>query len=95
MPPRSDGLDSLPRGVLQKRILDRLQKSDGRIVTRQQLAQAAWGDDPTGGPDYADNIIRVTIHGLRRMGFPIGTTVGYVFNHKSTSHKRAYRKIND
>ena len=59
---------------MEARLLGALVGGYGRVVSREALVAALWGDDPDGGPECAMNGISVLMHGLRRRlasaGFP-------------------------
>lgn len=52
----------LPMGKVQRRIVDKLARQFGAYVRRDELLDAAYFDDPNGGPD--DSMMRVHIHRL-------------------------------
>lgn len=58
----------------EARLLGAMVDAYGRVVRREALVDAVWGDDPDGGPMSAMNGISVLVHSLRRRlagaGFP-------------------------
>lgn len=45
----------------------------GRIIPFLDLVASVYADDPEGGPPYAEDTVRLTIHRLRKAGVPIET----------------------
>ncbi len=63
-------------GRLQRRVLARLAMEAGRPVARDDLEEAAWGDDP---PRAGRHTIATNVFRLRRLGLEIATSPdGYV-----------------
>lgn len=50
-----------------KIILSELAKEVGRNVSRGEILQAMYGADRDGGPDYAQNVVSIYIHRLRKI----------------------------
>lgn len=64
-------------GPVAQRIVDRLLQSFGRWVYSEQLLQAAYGDDPNGGPDSGNNALRPNITHLRAKLKPLGYEIEF------------------
>jgi hypothetical protein len=68
-------------GPVQIRVFERLLLSFGSWVTRGDLIDAAFVDDPNGGPDNANNFMAVTVNRMRRrvrlFGFEIDGKAWY------------------
>jgi DNA-binding response OmpR family regulator len=47
-------------------IFEALYSANGRVVTHEHLTDLLWGDDPNGGPDWPQNVIRAMIHHAKR-----------------------------
>ena len=59
-------VDGRPVGLgapKQRALLAKLLLANGDVVTREELVQAVWGDEP---PDSAAGALQVYVHGLRR-----------------------------
>lgn len=54
-------------------IATRLAAARPNVVTQRELLDAAYRDDPEGGPLYADDCVRAIICRLRKEGVPILT----------------------
>jgi len=76
---RSDGFASdLSREGLSPRertVLERLVEAGGAPVTRAKLVDAVYGDDPDGGPLFANANIAVYIYRLNQKLPPRGFSV--------------------
>jgi len=48
------------------KVLKRLALARGAVVTHEALAFAAYGDDPNGGPGFAEDVLRGLICKLRK-----------------------------
>lgn len=57
-------------------IFRKLVQANGRIVTKDDLLTAAYQDDPNGGPEKAEEVLRVCIHRIRKL-VPAGTLVNH------------------
>jgi DNA-binding response OmpR family regulator len=59
---------------LESRLLSSLARASGRVVRREALVDAGWGDDINGGPDNALRSVYVHVCHLRKRltkaGFP-------------------------
>jgi hypothetical protein len=64
---KADG--RLPRDRLSAAIINCLRQARGGIVSRYELSDWIYGDDPNGGASWS--AVRVTICQLRKAGFPI------------------------
>jgi DNA-binding response OmpR family regulator len=53
-------------GRIATRVLQRLALSPGRAVTQEALVVAAYGDDPSGGPEDPLGVIRIIVSRLRK-----------------------------
>jgi hypothetical protein len=53
-------------GPVQILVIERLLKNFGGWVSRRDLIDAAFVDDPSGGPDDASNFMAVTVNRIRR-----------------------------
>jgi DNA-binding response OmpR family regulator len=58
--------DAMPMGPIERRLFNALAERPGRWITNRTLVNAAYFDDPTGGPDDADGSIKVILSHLRR-----------------------------
>jgi hypothetical protein len=80
----------------------------GELVTKADLMDLIYGDDPDGGPDTADHCLRKTISVLRRRllldGWDVETVTCYgldvgkgrMFDGcKETEHKKKSRRISE
>lgn len=45
--------------------------ADGKVRAHERLEHLLWGDDPDGGPDNAQNAVKVIVSHLRKKGFRI------------------------
>ncbi len=63
--PIGDVLDSMMDSH-RKIILSVLSKKPGRIVDKNRLIEAVYGDRADGGPDSTDSAINVHLHRLRK-----------------------------
>jgi DNA-binding response OmpR family regulator len=70
----------------QSRIMASLATSAGRVVRREALIDAVWGDDEDGGPDDARKSVYVHVCQLRRrlaaLQFP-----GRIVNHHGVGYE--------
>jgi hypothetical protein len=62
---------SLKPGVLQSRLLSKLQSSRGEWVSMRDLIDAVYGPEGDGGADDAHGCIRVAMCKLRASGMTI------------------------
>lgn len=53
----------------EARIVGVMFKADG-VATRQRLFAAMYADDPNGGPDDPDNVLKVMVYRIRRKLVP-------------------------
>lgn len=53
-------------GPVQDKVITRLLRSFGEWVTRRDLIDAAYCEDPDGGPDSANSTMAVTINRIRK-----------------------------
>lgn len=58
------------------RLLNRLRAAEGGLVSHEELTEAVWGDESSGGPDGTAAALRVMVHKLRRLGYPIRNEIG-------------------
>jgi hypothetical protein len=72
---------NLPRERLRAGIINCLRQAGGGRVSCEEMAAWLWADDESGVPEDPHNDIRVTIHRLRKEGFPIITnwSLGYSY----------------
>lgn len=62
--------------VIQAGIINTLRAAEGRCISIQELIERFYtGED--GGPEDANNSLRVSICRLQRRGFPIKNRFGY------------------
>ena len=57
-------------------IVNCLRTAEGRPVSCKDIVQYLYGHRADGGPDYAMDIVRIEIHELRKLGFPIVSHLG-------------------
>lgn len=67
---------TLPR--MERRVLDELIDAYPKSLSIQQLVNLVWADDPTGGPDTANNSISVYLHHIRRKLSDFGWSAGRI-----------------
>lgn len=58
-------------GSIKSGIIERLRAAAGAWVSAAELIDFLYRDDPDGGPETADNSLRVEISRLRKSGAPI------------------------
>ncbi|WP_295805918.1 helix-turn-helix domain-containing protein [uncultured Nitratireductor sp.] len=66
----------------------RLAWRPGHQLTSYELAEYIWKDDPNGGPDTADAVVRVTIRRERHHLEPLGWRI-----ERRAGHGGGYRLI--
>lgn len=49
-------------------------------ISKAELIDALYGDDPDGGPDFADSVVKVHICRLRRKLAPYGWKIDTEYN---------------
>lgn len=59
----------------QRRVMGCLIARFGEFVPRVELIDAAYSDDPAGGPDNASNVIAVVVNQLRKKVGPFGLQI--------------------
>jgi hypothetical protein len=75
---------SIGRSPVRSRLVNRLRAAEGGIVSNEELVDALYGDDATGGPITAIDVIKVMIYWLRRDGFPIKVHWGRGYSFEPT-----------
>ncbi|WP_105436387.1 winged helix-turn-helix domain-containing protein [Neorhizobium tomejilense] len=60
---------------VSRRLLERLGRKPGASVSRDAIIDYCYSDDPTGGPERADNVFRVMVCRLRKVIEPYGWTI--------------------
>ena len=72
-----------------------LARHAGRLVTRRQICETLYGDDPSGGPLATDRIINVRMYQLRRAcPWPVRTVHGIGFVLEGFKSKRPTPAVN-
>jgi hypothetical protein len=59
--------------------LNRLRAAEGGLVSREEMIEYLWGDDPEGGPDDARGVMTQYAFHLRRAGYPVRAVFGRGF----------------
>ena len=67
--------DAMPMGPIERRLFNALAERPGRWIPNRTLVNAAYFDDPTGGPDDAVGSIKVILSGLRRRLDAVGLII--------------------
>jgi DNA-binding response OmpR family regulator len=69
------------RSDIEQRIVDVMTAAPGTLFTLPDIIHVLYGDRADGGPDSADDNVRVLMHRLRNRGFNVLTQGkrGYIF----------------
>lgn len=68
-------LAGLRLGRVEMRALGAMVRAYPRAVTHGALLEALYGDDPSGGPLLADDVVRTVMRRLREKLKPFGWTI--------------------
>ncbi|WP_428029789.1 helix-turn-helix domain-containing protein [Ancylobacter sp.] len=68
-------LTGLARGPVSRAILDTLVESYPASIEGRRLAEAVWGDDPDGGPNWPAGSLFILMRRLRLKLGPLGWTI--------------------
>ena len=71
-------LEALGGNSAKGRLIACLRIRCGKWTSMETLIDFMYGDDPSGGPDFADVCVRVYICRLRRAGWPITCANGSI-----------------
>lgn len=53
----------------------------GRVLSRAELIDMLWGQDPAGGPLYIDSILDQELSAMRLAGAALGFVVSSAYQH--------------
>lgn len=74
----------MPKQFVQSRVLNYLRLAAGRVVSSNELIEAMYYDREE--PDYASDMVDLTVMELRRRNFPIRNISGRGFYFAPTFH---------